>query len=136
MLLVTPKRVKNWEAHWAARNHSAPAMADNTAATKAFEGGHLRLYEKFTKAEGSALCQARTEDIRLQGFLFRRKVPGLLFLPVHTGTATKPRPTSLLSVRIGGLGVCGRSGTLMLKLLRYGARYGPRPCVERLASVT
>ena len=46
-------------------------------AAKAFEGGHLRLYEKLTRAEGSALCQARTEKIGLQRFLFQRKVPGI-----------------------------------------------------------
>ena len=44
---------------------TAPARADNTPAAKAFEGGHLRLYEKLAKAEGSALCQARTEKIGL-----------------------------------------------------------------------
>ena len=53
--------VGNWEARWAAWSHGAPARTDNIVATKAFEGGHLRPHEKLTKAEGSALCQARTE---------------------------------------------------------------------------
>ena len=57
--------------------NGAPARADNTVAAKSFEGGHLRLYEKLIKAEGSALCQARTEKIGLQRFLFQRKVPGI-----------------------------------------------------------
>ena len=35
------------------------------------------VYEKLAKAEGSALCQARTEKIGLQRFLFQRKVPGI-----------------------------------------------------------
>ena len=48
-------------------------------AAKAFEGGHLRLHERLTKVEGSALYQARTEKIGLQGFLFRRKVPEATF---------------------------------------------------------
>ena len=38
----------------------------------------LRLDEKLAKAEGSALCQARTEKIDLQAFLLQRKVPGVV----------------------------------------------------------
>ena len=68
---------RDWEARWVAQSHGAPARADHTPSAKAFKGGHLRLYEKLTKAEGSALCQARTEKIGLQAFLYRRKVPGI-----------------------------------------------------------
>ena len=68
---------RDWEARWATQNHGALARADNIVAAKAFGGGHLRLYEKLTKVEGSALCQARTEKIGLQRFLFQRKVPGI-----------------------------------------------------------
>ena len=67
-----------WEVRWTAQARTAPKRADNTPAAKAFEGGHLRLYEKLAKAEGSALCQARTEKIGLQRFLFQRKVPGVV----------------------------------------------------------
>ena len=69
---------RDWEARWVAQSHGTPARADNTLASKAFEGGYLRLYEKLAKAEGSALCQARTEKIGLRGFLFRRGVPGVV----------------------------------------------------------
>ena len=47
--------VRDWEARWVTHNHSASARADTTVAAKAFEGGHLRLYEKLNKAEGGAL---------------------------------------------------------------------------------
>lgn len=46
-------------------------------AAKSFEAGYLCLYEKLTKAEGSVLCQAQTEKVGLQKFLFQRKVPGI-----------------------------------------------------------
>ena len=68
---------RDWEARWLAQNRGAPVRADRIPAARAFEGGHLRLYEKLAKAEGSALCQARTEKIGLQAFLYRRKVPGI-----------------------------------------------------------
>ena len=51
--------------------------ADHIPAPKAFQGSRLRLYETLTTAESSAICQARTEKIGLQAFLYRRKVPGV-----------------------------------------------------------
>ena len=53
-----------------AQAQTAPMSADNDLEAKAFEGVHLRLYEKLAKAEGSVLCQVRTEKIRLLRFLF------------------------------------------------------------------
>ena len=67
--------VRDWEARWVTHNRGASARADTVVAAKAFGGGHLSLYERLTKVEGSAPCQARTEKIGLPGFLFRRKVP-------------------------------------------------------------
>lgn len=61
-----------------AQAQTAPARVDNALEAKAFEGGHLRLYEKLAKADGSVLCQARTEKIGLLRFLFRRRVPGVI----------------------------------------------------------
>ena len=49
--------------------------ADKAPTRKAFQGGRLRLYETLAKAEGAALCQARTEKIGLRAFLFKKKVP-------------------------------------------------------------
>ena len=42
------------------------------------DSARLRLDGKLAKAEGSALCQARTEKIDLQAFLLQRKVPGVV----------------------------------------------------------
>ena len=56
---------RDWEARWTAQACIAPARADNAPAAKAFQGCHLRLYEKLAKAEGSALCQAYTEKVGL-----------------------------------------------------------------------
>ena len=69
---------RDWKARWTAQARTAPARADDTPAAEALEGGHLRLYEKLAKAEGSALCQVRTEKIGLQRFLFHRQVPGVV----------------------------------------------------------
>ena len=49
--------------------------ADHLLDAKAFQGSRLRLYETLAKAEGSALCQARTEKIGLGAFLHRCRVP-------------------------------------------------------------
>ena len=68
---------RDWETRWTVQVRTAPARADNTPMVKAFEGGHLRLYEKLVKAEGLALCQVCTEKMGLQRFLFRRKVSGV-----------------------------------------------------------
>lgn len=68
---------RDWEARWTAQNQGAPARADRILAAKAFQGGHLRLYETLAKAEGAVLCQARTEKIGLRAFLFKRGVPGI-----------------------------------------------------------
>ena len=38
----------------------------------------IYLRKRVAEAEGSALCQARTEKIGLQGFLFRLNVPGVV----------------------------------------------------------
>ena len=46
---------RDWEARWTAQARTAPARTDNTPAARAFKGGHLRLYKKLAKAEGSAL---------------------------------------------------------------------------------
>ena len=56
---------RDWETRWTAQVRTVPARANNTPAAKAFEGGHLRLYEKLAMAEGSALYQARREKIGL-----------------------------------------------------------------------
>ena len=68
---------RDWEARWTAQNQGAPARADRILAAKAFQGGHLRLYETLAKAEGAVLCQAWTEKIGLRAFLFKRGVPGI-----------------------------------------------------------
>ena len=66
------------EARWETQRHAtAPARADNIRIHKAFQGRHFCLYESLAKAEGAALCQARTEKIGLRAFLFRRGVPGI-----------------------------------------------------------
>ena len=64
-------------ARWRTQNQGAPVRADRILAAKAFDGGHLRLYETLAKAEGAVLCQARTEKIGLRAFLFKRGVPGV-----------------------------------------------------------
>ena len=76
---------RDWEARWTAQARTAPARADNSPAAKVFEGGHIRLYEKLAKAEGSMLCQARTEKIGIQRFLF--------FLEILYNTSDDRYPT-------------------------------------------
>ena len=70
--------VRDWEARWEAqRPADTPARADNIRIHKTFQGRRLRLYESLAKTEAAVLCQARTENIGLRAFLFRRGVPGI-----------------------------------------------------------
>ena len=69
---------RDWELRWKAQSRDAPARADKIQTSRTFKGGHLRLYKNLAKAEGAALCQARTEKIGLRAFLFKRKVPGVV----------------------------------------------------------
>ena len=64
-----------WKARWQAQSRNLPTRADRLLDAKAFRGSRLRLYENLAKAEGSALCQARTEKIGLGAFLHRCRVP-------------------------------------------------------------
>ena len=49
--------------------------AADVALPKAFEGSHLRIYEKLNKAQSSVICQARTGKIGLRAFLYSVEVP-------------------------------------------------------------
>ena len=74
----TAAAARHWEGRWEyQRPAAAPARADNVRIHKAFRGRHLRLYGSLAKAEGTPLCQGRTEKIGLRTFLFRSGVPGI-----------------------------------------------------------
>ena len=111
-------------------------------AAKAFEGGHLRLYERLSKAEGSALCQVCTEKIGLRRFLIRRKVPGVASpaCPCRRGDQiaahlfTKCTDNRSRGLRAFGYVYYGKRDTPRSKPLRHGSGYGSRPYAKRLAS--
>ena len=88
----------DWEARWTAQARTAPARADNTPAAMAFEGGHIRLYEKLAKAEGSALCQPQKRS-GFKGSYSDVRYLGLFPLPVHADEGIKPQLTFSPSVR-------------------------------------
>ena len=69
--------------------------SQNTPAARAFEGGHLRLYEKLANAEGSALYQVRRirKKWGLKGFYLDERYLGLLLLLIHAYEEIKPQPT-------------------------------------------
>ena len=83
---------RDWEARWTAQVRTAPARANNTPVAKAFEGGHLRLYEKLAKAEGSAPYQARRKRSGFKSSYSNVSYLGLLLLHIHAD-GIKPQPT-------------------------------------------
>ena len=90
MIAGIPKRPRPETGRPVGQARTAPARADNSPAAKAFEGGHLRLYEKLAKAESSALCQARTEISGFKGSYSNVGYLGLFPLPVHADEGIKP----------------------------------------------
>ena len=52
--------------------------ADGDPPADLFTDKALRRHEGLTKAQSSLLAQARTGDISLRDYLFKRKVPGVL----------------------------------------------------------
>ena len=65
---------RQWKQRWETGRRQERWAADRTL-EKAFQGGHLRLYQGLKKAHSSILCQARTGRIGLRAFLFQRGVP-------------------------------------------------------------
>ena len=74
----TPERAAQhqWQQRWTATNtQTGNNVAASVPLPKAFSGSHLQLHAGLTKAQSSALIQARTGKIGLRYFLFHRQVP-------------------------------------------------------------
>jgi hypothetical protein len=105
---------RQWKQRWETGRRQERWAADRTL-EKAFQGGHLRLYQGLKKAHSSILCQARTGRIGLRAFLFQRGVPEVNtpVCPCGEGSQTsehlsseclKPRSTPLRAMGYTSLG--------------------------------